>query len=144
MSDAISEALVAGGPFTHGFTYSGHPTCAAAALANLDEIEERQLLAHVSDDIGPYLEAGLHALGRHPAVGEVRACGAIGALELAQPVAQSGSLAVRAAQLAREEGVIVRGLGDVLAVSPPLVIERAEIDILLGAIGRALDRLMDS
>ena len=108
---------------------------AAAALANLDEIEERGLLAHVRDVVGPKLEEGLRALGEHPAVREVRVFRAIGALDL------GGSLGARAAQLIREEGVIVRAMRDAIAISPPLIITESELDTLLGATRKGLDRI---
>ena len=146
MSDAVADALRAGGTFAHGHTYSGHPVAAAAALANLDEIEERDLLAHVRDVVGPCLEEGLRALATHPAVAEVRALRAIGALELrAAPGGSATDLArrcARAGALVREEGAIVRSMRGAIAVSPPLVIAPGEIDLLVGAIRRGLDRLV--
>lgn len=138
MSDEVADALRGAGTFSHGHTYSGHPVAAAAALANLDTMEERGLLAHVRDEAGPRLEEGLQALGEHPAVAEVRAFRAIGALELHPGAEPRGA---RATALIREEGVIVRGMRDAIAVSPPLVITAEEIDTLLGGIRRGLDRL---
>ena len=135
MSDEIGDTLRGAGTFSHGYTYTGHPVAAAAALANLDEIEERGLLAHVRDVVGPKFEEGLRALGEHPAVREARALRAIGALELGP------DQGVRAAALIREEGVVVRSLRNAIAVSPPLVIEEDELDVLLGAIRKGLDRL---
>ena len=144
VSQQVADVLRRGGTFSHGHTYSGHPVATAAALANLDVIEEDGLLAHVRDEVGPALEQGLRALGEHPAVAEVRACRAIGALELVRPPGvgpeQVASLGARACALVREEGAIVRGMRDAIGVSPPLVISRSEIDVLLGAIRRGLDR----
>ncbi len=141
MSDEVADTLREAGTFSHGHTYSGHPVAAAAALANLDTIEEQGLLARVRDEVGPRLEEGLRALGEHPAVAEVRAFRAIGALELQPGAAPRGA---RATALIREEGVIVRGMRNAIAVSPPLVITPDEIDTLLGAIRRGLDRLSTS
>ncbi len=146
MSDEVADTLREGGTFAHGHTYSGHPVAAAAALANLEEIEERGLLAHVRDEVGPRLETGLQALGEHPAVVEVRALRAIGALELrgvpGEDPADLARRCARAGALIREEGAVVRSMRGALAVSPPLVISRGEIDLLLGAIRRGLDRLL--
>lgn len=139
MSDEVARTLREGGPFSHGHTYSGHPVAAAAALANLEEIEERGLLAHVRDVVGPRLQEGLQALGEHPAVAEVRGLRAIGALELHPRDGEA--LGARAMALVREEGAVVRGMRNALAVSPPLVIAPDEIDQLLGALRRGLDRL---
>jgi len=143
VSEEISDELVCGGYFAHGFTYSGHPTCAAAALANLDEIEERGLVERVRDDVGPYFEERLASLADHPAVGEVRGLGLIGAVELQLAGAEVGGppLGARVTELVREEGAIVRGIRDLVALAPPLVVTRDEIDFLIAALRRALDRL---
>jgi adenosylmethionine-8-amino-7-oxononanoate aminotransferase len=88
----------------------------------------------------------LQSFARHRAVGEVRGYGLIGVLDL---VPREGArspatpLGVRAARLAREEGVIVRGIRDLIALSPPLTISHGELDELFAAVGRALDRLWD-
>ncbi len=142
LSDALSDELIGGGYFAHGHTYSGHPTCAAAALANLEEIEERKLIPRVHDDIGPYFVEGLKKFEGHPAVAEVRATGLIGAIELVGGgSSQSSPVGLRAADIAREHGVIVRGLSTAIAMAPPLIISRDEIDTLFEAIGKTLDRL---
>lgn len=142
LCDPLSDELIGGGYFAHGHTYSGHPTCAAAALANLEEIEERKLIPYVHDDIGPYFVEGLTRFEGHPAVAEVRATGLIGAIELVDDGADSPvSIGSRAAAIARERGVIVRGLRTAVAMAPPLIISRDEIDTLFGALGETLDRL---
>ncbi|MGE4607237.1 MAG: aminotransferase class III-fold pyridoxal phosphate-dependent enzyme, partial [Myxococcota bacterium] len=142
LCDPLSDELIGGGYFAHGHTYSGHPTCAAAALANLEEIEERKLIPYVHDDIGPYFVEGLTRFESHPAVAEVRATGLIGAIELVDDGANSPvSIGSRAADIARERGVIVRGLRTAVAMAPPLIISRDEIDTLFGALGETLDRL---
>ena len=85
VSDEIAAAIEAGGTLAHGFTYTGHPTACAAALANLDVIERERLVERVRTDVGPRFQAALHALEGHPAVAEVRGFGLIGALELKRP-----------------------------------------------------------
>jgi putrescine aminotransferase len=146
VSEEIGKDLIRGGYFAHGFTYSGHPTSTAAALANLDLLERDHLIERVRDDIGPYFQARLRQLTSHPAVSEARGHGLIGALEL---VPRGGKrelradmfLGVKAAKIAREEGVIVRGIRDLVAVSPPFIITHAEVDELFDAVGRSLDKL---
>lgn len=146
LSDEIVSTLNSGGYLAHGYTYSSHPTPCAAALANLDYIEQNGLIEKVRDETGPYFQKKLHEFAAHPAVGEVRGYLMIGAIELlpkggraalqAPPV-----LGARCASLVREEGVIVRGIRDLIAVSPPLVITKEEIDELFIAVKRSLDRL---
>jgi putrescine aminotransferase len=148
ISDEISETIFEGGYFAHGYTYSGHPTAAAAALANLETIERLGLVERVRDDVGPYFQKKLHEFADHPAVAEIRGYGLIGALEVLPKTGRPGlaaepSIGVRAAALIREEGVIVRGIRTLLAASPPLIITREEIDHLFAAIRRGLDRLWD-
>jgi putrescine aminotransferase len=146
VSDAIASDVIRAGYFSHGFTYSGHPTAAAAALANLDVLEREQLIPRVRDDIGPYFQEQLRAFTGHPAVGEVRGHGLIGALELLPRGGKSAldpaqPLGAKAARLAREEGVIVRGIRDLIALSPPFIITHDEVDQLFTAVRRALERL---
>ncbi len=147
VSDEIAAALDSGGTLAHGFTYTGHPTACAAALANLDLIEREHLIERVRDDIGPRFQAALQRLAAHPAVAEVRGVGLIGALELRRPKqgrhadAAPNTLGLAVHQLAREEGVIVRGIRDLVALSPPFVITHDELDRLFASLTRALDRL---
>ncbi len=146
VSDEIAAIIDASGYFAHGFTYTGHPTCAAAGLANVRVIESLGLVERVRDDVGPYFQQQLTRLASHPAVGEVRGDHLIGAAELGEPggrAAPGQSLGLRAADLIREEGVIVRGIRDLIALAPPLVITRAEIDELFAGVRRGLDRLRD-
>lgn len=148
MSDEIAEAMLTGGYFAHGFTYSGHPTCAAAALANLEVIENLKLTPRVKDDIGPYFQNKLQEMCGHPAVSEARGTGLIGALELVprggrEALTPTSMLGLKAWALIREEGVMVRGIRDLIAMAPPLVITHAEVDELFAGITRGLDRLWD-
>jgi 4-aminobutyrate--pyruvate transaminase len=133
------------GVFGHGFTYSGHPVAAAVGLETLRIYEERDLLAHVRR-VAPVLQEGLRALADHPLVGEARGIGLIGAWELAKdrdrresfdPKAGVGAQVVKNAQ---KRGAIVRVLpGDIIAFSPPLIIEAHELRELLARAEAALD-----
>ncbi len=148
VSDEIADVLLHHGYFAHGFTYSGHPTTCTAALANLDIIENDGLIPRVRTNLGPYFQEKLRAFAGHPAVGEVRGTGLIGALELVPRGGKAAltptmMLGIKAAALARQEGVIVRGIRDIVAVAPPLTITREETDQLFDAVGKALDRLED-
>ena len=148
VGEAVADAFESGGYLAHGFTYSGHPVATAAGLANLEILEREQLIERVRDDVGPYFEAKLRGFADHPAVGEVRGMQLIGGLELLPRGGRAALttppvLGAKAVALARAEGVIVRGIRDLIAVAPPLIITRAEIDQLFTAIGRALDRLWE-
>jgi L-2,4-diaminobutyrate transaminase len=137
------------GPFAHGYTFSGHPVCAAAALANLDIIEREKLNEHVAE-VGPYLLERLRETfeGR-PYVAEVRGAGLLAAVEFAQDPAQrerfeaSKRVGAQLAAACLEEGVIVRSMphGDILGFAPPLVITRAEIDDVVARVAKAVARI---
>lgn len=146
ISAEIADTLVKGGYFAHGFTYSGHPVSCAAALANLAILEDEKLISRVRDDIGPYFQQKLAGFAGHPAVGEVRGFQLIGAIELLPPGGKSAlagvtTLGVKAATLVREQGAIVRGIRNLIALSPPLTISHAQIDELFGAVDRGLANL---
>ena len=146
--DEIAQTLEQGGTLAHGFTYSGHPVAAAAGLANLAILEREHLIERVRDDVGPYFQQRLRAVVGHPAVGEVRGVQLIGAIDLlprggkaAAPSAPA--LGIKAAALAREAGVLVRGIRDLIAIAPPLIITRTEIDQLFDAVASVLEHLWD-
>jgi putrescine---pyruvate transaminase len=148
VADDIAATLIHGGYLAHGFTYSGHPVSCAAALASIGILEKEQLVERVRDVSGPYFKSKLAALASHPAVGEVRSEGLIGAIELVPRAGKSAltpttMLGVKASNLVRKEGVIVRGIRDLIAAAPPLTITHEEIDILFDAIRKGLDRLWD-
>ena len=148
LSDEIADAVATGGYFAHGFTYSGHPTCAAAALANLQVIENLGLIQRVKDDVGPYFQGKLLEMAGHPAVGEARGMGLIGALELVprggrDALTPTSMLGLKAWGLIREEGAMTRGIRDLIVLAPPLIITHAEVDELFACIRRGLDRLWD-
>jgi putrescine aminotransferase len=148
VSDSIADLLSKSGYLAHGFTYSGHPVSAAAALANITILENEKLIERVRDDAGPHFQRRLRALASHPVAGEVRGEGLIGAIEMVPKggraaLAVSPVLGVKAAAMAREEGVIVRGIRDLIAIAPPLIVTHEEIDFLFDAIGRVLDRIAE-
>ncbi len=145
LSDEIVETLHKGGYLAHGYTYSSHPTPCAAALANLKVIEDDKLVEKVRDDLGPYFQQKLQSFAGHPAVGEVRGYQLIGAIELLpkggrEELAKSPNiLGIKGAAIAREHGVIVRGIRDLIAMSPPFVATHAELDQMFDAIAKTLD-----
>ncbi len=129
-----------GNMFRHGPTYSAHPTCCAAAMANLDIMRRENLLQRGMELEGE-ISSALHGLEGHDLVGEVRAgIGALGAVAFApEALAAHPDLPQRGFAQARARGVLVRPLGDGLAISPPLVVTREEVDHAAAVIGEALE-----
>jgi 4-aminobutyrate--pyruvate transaminase len=132
------------GSFIHGFTYSGHPVCAAVALETLNIYEERNIVGHVRK-ISQRFVAGVQRFADHPLVGEVRTVGLMAGIELVRDKATKQSFDSKAGvgayfeERAREHGLIMRGRGEQLVLSPPLIITESEIDDMLGRLARALD-----
>jgi len=132
------------GTFGHGFTYSGHPVCAAVALETLQIYEDEHILDRVRK-ITPQFQSRLAELGSHPLVGDARGMGLIGAAEIVADKSSKASfpitagVAAYAGQRALAYGVITRALGDTVNMCPPLIIEPAQIDAMFDGIRSALD-----
>jgi 4-aminobutyrate--pyruvate transaminase len=151
--ELMYEALLAEskkiGTFGHGFTYGGHPVSAAVALKAI-EIYGRERIIEKAAKRAPLFQARLKLLGQHPLVGEARGLGLIGGVELVADKASKRSfepqhdIGARAVRFAEEEGLIVRSVaGDVLTLSPPLVINAVQIEELFNRLTRALDKTLD-
>jgi putrescine aminotransferase len=146
VSKTIVDTLVEkGGDFVHGYTYSGHPTCASVALANIEIIENEQLVQRTRDVTGPYLAKALRRLDGHPLVGETRSLGLIGAVEIVAEKGTNKRFTGREGQsgpvvrdLCIKNGLMVRAIRDSIVMCPPLVISEAEIDRLVDIIERSL------
>jgi putrescine aminotransferase len=135
-----------GGELAHGYTYSGHPVCAAVALENIRILEEEKIVERVANDTGPYLKQRWHELGAHPMVGEARIVGMMGALELVpskpsrQYFPERGTVGARTRDIALGNGLILRATNDAMLLSPPLVLSRANIDELFEKAWKSLDQ----
>jgi putrescine aminotransferase len=136
------------GQLAHGFTYSGHPVAAAVALANLKILREEELVERVAKDTGPYLQRCLReAFADHPLVGEVRGVGLIAALEIVRDrdkkehFPAEAQLGARLTERLLANELIARVIGNALAVSPPLIVTRADIDVIIERMRRSLDEL---
>ena len=126
--------------FFHGYTYSGNPTSSAAGLATLD-IYQRDGLLTRGAEIAEHFEDALHSLKGLPHVIDVRNIGLVGAVEL-EPIAGAPTKRAFSAFLnAYEKGVLIRTTGDIIALSPPLIIEKNEIDRLVGTLADVLKSL---
>ncbi|ATX67007.1 aspartate aminotransferase family protein [Roseinatronobacter bogoriensis] len=124
----------------HGYTYSGNPIASAAALATLETYREDALFERCAE-IAPYWEEAVHSLKDRRHVIDIRNMGLIGAVEL-EPIAGAPTQRAFSAFLkAYEKGILIRTTGDIIAMSPPLIIEKAHIDQLIGTLGEVLDSL---
>lgn len=142
VTDEIADAITGDG-FPMGFTYNGHPTAAAIALANLDLIEREGLLERARD-MGSYLLERMEELLELPVVGEVRGCGMMLAAELVSDREARTPLPMDAAPqdvIRREAGVIVRDCAHNLVISPPLILSRQEADEIVGGMRSVLERV---
>ena len=148
VNDALYDAFVKQsekiGVFAHGYTYSGHPVAAAVAVETLKIYEERDILAHVQK-VAPRFQEGMRRCAANPLVGEVRTVGLMGAVEVVKdraskaPFDASEGVGNMVAVRAQELGLIVRAMGDSIALCPPLIITESEIDDMLKRYSRALD-----
>ncbi|UWR22388.1 aspartate aminotransferase family protein [Sulfitobacter sp. S190] len=143
--DEVAEVINAV-EFNHGYTYSGHPVCAAVALENLRILQETDILHHVNHVAGPALKAGLEKLAEHPLVGGLNICGMMASLPLTPDKASRAKFAMEPGTvgfMCRERcfanNLVMRHVGDRMIISPPLVITPEEIDIFLERAQKALD-----
>jgi len=124
----------------HGYTCSGNPVAAAAAIATLEVYEEDGLFSRASE-LAAYWQEALHSLADHPFVIDIRNIGLIGAIEL-EPIQEHPTKRAFSAFLrAFERGCLIRTTGDIIAISPPLIINKTQIDELVGCIGDVLSEL---
>ncbi len=151
VSDKMWQVLVQGsdqlGAIGHGWTYSAHPICAAAGVANLELIDKLDLVNNARDT-GAYFRKGLvDAIGNHRHVGEIRGDGLMAAIEFVEgrderkffdPALKTGP---KIATALLERGVIGRAMpqGDILGFAPPLCLTREEADIVVKATADAVD-----
>ncbi len=126
--------------FAHGYTYSGHPLACAAGLATLDTHAEEGLYERAAA-LEPYWEAQLHALRGEPWVVDLRNLGLVAGIELEPRPGAPGARGYEVFVHAFEAGVLTRVTGDTIALSPPLIIERAQIDRLFECLRQALRAL---
>lgn len=121
----------------HGYTYSAHPIACAAGLATLD-IYQREGLLRRAASLAPRLENAVHSLKGLPNVIDIRNYGLIGAVELEPRAGKPTARAYDVFLKCFERGVLVRAAGDVIAVSPPLIVEEKQIDRIFEVLGQAL------
>jgi len=123
--------------FMHGYTYSGHPAASAAAIANINIIEDEGLVQR-AEVIGDRLSGGLKALEKDGIFSEVRGVGAIWAAQVTDASTEQG-LVIR--DKMTEMGVICRAINGALAFCPPLVIEENDIDLIVDTAAKAVEEV---
>jgi putrescine aminotransferase len=145
VSDEIAEVINAC-EFNHGYTYSGHPVCAAVALENLRIMQEEDILSHVRNVASPALHAALADLGEHPLVGGVNKSGMMASLPLtphkesrAKFAGDSGTVGYMCREHCFANNLVMRHVGDRMIISPPLVITPEEIEVFAKRAKTALD-----
>jgi len=124
----------------HGYTYSGNPIACAAGIGALETYEDEGLLTRARM-LEKHWEDALHGLADAPHVIDIRNMGLIGAVELAPIEGQPGKRALDAFVKAFEAGIMIRVTGDIIAMSPPLIISEAQIDELVDTLGGVLRAL---
>ena len=148
MYDAFVEATSKVGVFGHGFTYSGHPVCAAVALRNLEIMEETKLFDHAAD-VSVAFQNRLQGYRNHPLVGDVRGVGMVGAVEIVssketkEPFATEVGVAPFIQHNAKTHGLIIRTLQNIVAFCPPLIITEDQIDEMFSKFDRTLEDTLD-
>jgi beta-alanine--pyruvate transaminase len=133
----IVEGAPAGIELFHGYTYSGHPLASAAAIASVD--------LHKSDDLAGraaamegYFEDGAHSMKGLPNVIDVRNMGLVAGIELQSRAGKPTERAMKIFHRCFDEGVLIRTTGDIIALSPPLIVERSHVDRMFGTIAEAI------
>jgi beta-alanine--pyruvate transaminase len=128
--EAITASAPAGIELFHGYTYSAHPLAVAAGLATLDVYRDEGLFERALE-LAPYFEDALHSLRGEPNVIDVRNLGLVGGIELQAREGSAGSRGLEVYQRCFDQGAFVRVTGDTIALSPPLIISKAQIDQLV-------------
>lgn len=145
--DVISKGSEKYGAMGHGWTYSGHPVCAAAGVANLRILEEENIMQNVQT-VGTYFQQQLRAtFDSHALVGEARGIGMLGALEFMQdkqnrvPFDAGLTVGAKVSAAALERGMIARAMphGDILGFAPPLIATKQDIDSIIAITKDAVD-----
>ena len=124
--------------FFHGYTYTGHPIAAASACATLELYRDEKLFERAAQ-LAPHFESEIHKLDGHKHVKDVRNLGLVGGIELHTRDGQIGVRAYQTFVKCYEAGVLIRVTGDIIAISPPLIINQAQISEIFDTIARVLD-----
>lgn len=142
----ISGDNAQGATFSNGYTYSGHPVSTAAALKNLDILEDEGILDHVQE-ITPLFQDRLHALSDHPLVTDTRGMGLVGCVECSWEGTMFGALnsdldiGARIDAECQKRGLLIRPIINMCVFSPPLIITKAQINTMFDILDEVLENL---
>lgn len=146
VGERIAKVLIErGGEFQHGFTYSGHPTCCAVAVANVRAMRSEGVIERVAQDLAPYLATAFGTLADHALVGDVQSLGMVAGLVLYKDKASrtlfDAELGVgyRCRDHCFQNGVVMRAVEERMIIAPPLVMTHQDIDEMVRRIRRSLD-----
>lgn len=141
VNNAIYDTVVNGAPdgieLFHGYTYSGHPLAAAAAIATL-ALHKSEDLPGRAAAMEPYFEEAAHSLRGLPNVIDIRSIGLVTGIELSSRPGKPTARAVEVFRQCFDEGVLIRTTGDIIALSPPLIAEKSHIDRIFGTLSDAI------
>ncbi|MEM7301860.1 MAG: aminotransferase [Pseudomonadota bacterium] len=146
MVDAFEEQSAKVGTFGHGYTYGGHPLGCALGVKAIEIYQRRDILGHVRKRI-PTFEARMSALSDHELVGEARSSGLMGGVELVadkatkQAFEPSMTVGARVVKVLEANGLILRAIGDTLAICPPMIISEEELNVLFDRVQIGLDTI---
>lgn len=144
--DVISKPQCEGGVFSMGLTYFGHPVACRAALKNIEIMESENLLGNAGD-VGPYLQESAQSLMNSPLVGDVRGHGLMLAVDIVgdkktkAPLPVSAKAGDRVFRKCVEKGVIVRPVGDRIVLSPPIIVDKGQIETIVSTLSEALSEV---
>lgn len=148
MYEAMREPSNQLGIFGHGYTYTGHPVAAAAALKAIEIYQRENLFEHAAE-MGDYMQSRLQDFAEHPLVGEVRGKGLIAAVELVANKERresfvDGKVGAMTKQFCQDQGLLIRAVsGNCLAFCPPLIINDGQIDEMISMFEAALKQTLD-
>lgn len=140
LHDTIVQSVKEGIELPHGYTYSGHPVASAACLATLQTYAEEDLFARARQ-LAPFFEDAAHSLRGLPHVVDIRNLGLVTGIEMEPKVGHPGARGYQALVRCFEAGLLIRITGDIIALSPPLIVAREQIDEMFEILKQVMGQL---
>ena len=146
VSNKITETIASvNKEFAHGYTYSGHPACVTAAIANIELMQKNSIISQVKNHTSIYLATKIKSLAEHPLVGEVRSIGMLAAIEIVQDknnfkrFANSTEVVTICRNFCFKNGLVMRSITNKMIIAPPLICTDSEIDEIIEKAHKCLD-----